>query len=140
MLNLLTLSHLVDEPALARSHRADAASCSAPRLEQMGRGRADDGGGAVDLSRRRSQVVIVGPRHDARELIAGSWPRSICRSASWCRSSRARAQAALARALPFIASMEMRDGRPTAYVCRDFTCGEPVTDAVRCSRAQIDGS
>ena len=37
-------------------------------------------------------------------------------------------QAALARHLPWIAPMTLRDGRATAYVCRDFTCREPVTD------------
>ena len=38
-------------------------------------------------------------------------------------------QASLARMLPFIGSMTMRDGRATAYVCHDFTCDEPATDA-----------
>ena len=38
-------------------------------------------------------------------------------------------QAELARMLPFISAMEMRDGRATAYVCHDFTCTEPTTDA-----------
>ena len=38
-------------------------------------------------------------------------------------------QAELARMLPFISAMEMRDGRATAYVCHDFTCTEPATDA-----------
>ncbi len=38
-------------------------------------------------------------------------------------------QSELARLLPFIASMDMRDGRATAYVCHDFTCSEPATDA-----------
>jgi len=37
-------------------------------------------------------------------------------------------QAALARALPWTASMGLRDGRATAYVCQAFTCREPVTD------------
>jgi uncharacterized protein YyaL (SSP411 family) len=36
-------------------------------------------------------------------------------------------QRALAPALPFIGSMMSRRGAATAYVCRDFTCGEPVT-------------
>jgi uncharacterized protein YyaL (SSP411 family) len=34
----------------------------------------------------------------------------------------------LARLLPFIASMDMREGQATAYVCRDFTCGAPVVN------------
>jgi uncharacterized protein YyaL (SSP411 family) len=37
-------------------------------------------------------------------------------------------QDALARVLPWVSAMSMRDGRATAYVCRAFTCREPVTD------------
>jgi uncharacterized protein YyaL (SSP411 family) len=32
--------------------------------------------------------------------------------------------------------MRMKDGRPTAFVCRDFTCREPVT-AVEALTAQL---
>ncbi|MGE0445137.1 MAG: thioredoxin domain-containing protein [Vicinamibacterales bacterium] len=35
---------------------------------------------------------------------------------------------ALARLLPWTAAMTPRDGEPSAYVCRDFTCLEPTTD------------
>ena len=38
-------------------------------------------------------------------------------------------QTALARLLPFVAPMTERDGRATAYVCEDFVCRAPVTDA-----------
>ena len=38
-------------------------------------------------------------------------------------------QARLAKALPFVEPMTMRDGRATAYVCLNFTCQEPVTTA-----------
>ena len=33
---------------------------------------------------------------------------------------------ALARLVAFAAAMPMRDGRATAYVCRDFACRQPV--------------
>jgi len=36
-------------------------------------------------------------------------------------------QARLARLLPWIAPMTMREDKATAYVCRDFACEQPVT-------------
>ncbi len=36
-------------------------------------------------------------------------------------------QARMAALLPFVQSMSARDGRPTAYVCKNFTCDAPVT-------------
>jgi hypothetical protein len=38
-------------------------------------------------------------------------------------------QRALGEAMPFIAAMQQKDGRATAFVCRDFACREPVTTA-----------
>jgi uncharacterized protein YyaL (SSP411 family) len=35
---------------------------------------------------------------------------------------------ALGSMMPFVASMTPRDGRAAAYVCREFTCRQPVTD------------
>ena len=35
----------------------------------------------------------------------------------------------LARLMPWTAPMAMREGRATAYVCRDFTCRQPTTSA-----------
>jgi uncharacterized protein YyaL (SSP411 family) len=32
------------------------------------------------------------------------------------------------RLLPWMAAMKERDGQPTAYVCRDFSCQAPTTD------------
>jgi uncharacterized protein YyaL (SSP411 family) len=34
----------------------------------------------------------------------------------------------LSRSVPRLAAMEMRDGRATAYVCREFACQAPTTD------------
>ena len=36
---------------------------------------------------------------------------------------------ALSRVLPWVKGMGMRDGRATAYVCRDFACRAPVHTA-----------
>jgi uncharacterized protein YyaL (SSP411 family) len=36
-------------------------------------------------------------------------------------------QDAVARILPFTAAMSARDREPAAYVCRAFTCRQPVT-------------
>ena len=35
-------------------------------------------------------------------------------------------QEGIAATLPLLASMRERNGEPTAFVCRDFTCREPV--------------
>ena len=38
-------------------------------------------------------------------------------------------QERLARTIPLIGAMRMKDLKPTAYVCRDFACQAPVTSA-----------
>jgi uncharacterized protein YyaL (SSP411 family) len=30
--------------------------------------------------------------------------------------------------LPWVGGQTMREGKPTAYVCRNFVCGRPTTD------------
>ena len=36
-------------------------------------------------------------------------------------------QQSLAQLMPFVGPMRMIDGHATAFVCRDFTCSQPVT-------------
>jgi uncharacterized protein YyaL (SSP411 family) len=43
-------------------------------------------------------------------------------------------QESLGRLIPAIGAMTLRDGRATVYVCRNFACEEPVTDASRLGR------
>jgi hypothetical protein len=47
------------------------------------------------------------------------------------------ADAALAARAPWLAAMTSKDGKATAFVCRDFTCREPVTDEAALA-AQLD--
>ena len=77
-----------------------------------------------------AQVVVVGPRAHAgtvalvREVGQKYQPFIVV-----VPVEPGARQDELARVLPFIAEMKMRDGRPTAYVCRDFACDEPATEA-----------
>ena len=77
-----------------------------------------------------SQTVIVGPagRDDTvalqREVARRYRPFGVV-----VPVSPGPAQDALSALLPFVGPMRMRDGMATAYVCRAFTCREPVTDA-----------
>jgi uncharacterized protein YyaL (SSP411 family) len=82
-----------------------------------------------------TQVVIVGDRAGedtralervvARHYLPGGVVVPIDTAAS---AEAAERRAALAARLPWTAAMTARDGRATAYVCRDFACREPVTD------------
>ena len=85
-----------------------------------------------------SQVVVVGERGrpDAaalRRVVAGRYLPFAVR----LNVEPGSARDALGQLLPFVASMGMRDGRATAYVCTDFACREPVTDP-QALAAQLD--
>ena len=75
------------------------------------------------------QVIVLGPRGASgtaalhRALTACFLPAAV----SLVVEPGAHQQAVAAR-LPWVASMEMLDGRPTAYLCRDGACDEPVND------------
>ncbi len=50
-----------------------------------------------------------------------------------------RHRAAMTRALPWTEAMDLKEGRATAYVCRNFTCHAPTIDAVELS-AHLEAS
>ena len=129
VLNLLMLAHLTNEPELFE--RIDKTlRMFGPRMGQVARAVPMMMAALSTYHAKVAQVVIVGQRSDEatrslmKEAAAKYDPFSIV-----VPVEPGDRQAELARMLPFISAMEMRDGRATAYVCHDFTCTEPTTDA-----------
>jgi uncharacterized protein len=130
--NLLVLSHLVDDARWP--DRIDRTlRLFGTRLEQMGRAVPMM---AAALSARLAglqQVVIVeGDAAGGRAPGAAALDQAVALQyvpfAIVLRVGADR-QKQLAGSLPFIAAMTPLDGAAAAYVCRDFTCRQPVTTA-----------
>jgi uncharacterized protein len=138
VLNLLVLSHLVADAQW--DERIDRTlRLFGTRLEQMGRGVPMM---AAALSTRIAgiqQIVVVEPADEPPRKSSGpeasaEAARSLDRMLSGAYLPFAiqlrvtpDTQPALAGSLPFIGAMRPIDGAAAAYVCRDFTCREPVT-------------
>ena len=77
----------------------------------------------------KQEIVIVGPegREDSTRLHGALASRYLPFAVTIPVAPDR--QDDLARLLPFVGAMTMSEGRATAYVCRDFACGQPVTDA-----------
>jgi uncharacterized protein YyaL (SSP411 family) len=134
VLNLLTLAQLTDDPAL-HDRIEKTLKMFGGRLGQLGRAVPMMLAALSTYHASRSQIVVVGPRQASQELLQ-ELAEKYLPFAVVVPVEPGPHQAALARALPFIAPMAMRDG-PTAYICRNFTCGEPVTDAASL-RSQLE--
>ena len=126
-MNLLVLSHLVDDPQwterIERTLRLFGA-----RLEQIGR--------AVPMMAAALSDVHGRPAADRHRRKRSSDDGAMAAGRSRCRylpfavdppRHAAIGGARLAGSLPFLAAMEPVDGTTAAYVCRDFTCRQPVT-------------
>jgi len=123
VLNLLALSHLVtDDTWPDRIDRTLRLFGS--RLEQMGRGVPMMAAALATRLAGVQQVVIVAGSGD------GALERAIALSylpfAIELRVTP-ETQRGLAGSLPFVAAMQPVDGATAVYVCRDFTCRQPVT-------------
>jgi uncharacterized protein YyaL (SSP411 family) len=123
VLNLLTLSHLVADPEWdVRVERT--LRLFATRLEQMGRGVPMMAAALSSHLAGVQQVVVVeGEGGDAldRFLAMRYLPFAIQLRVT------PETQGALGGSLPFLAAMRPLAGITAAYVCRDFTCRQPVT-------------
>ena len=129
VLNLLTLAHLTAEPVYFERVEKTLRMFGS-RLGQLARAVPMMLAALSTYHAGVGQVVIVGPRDNhgtlelERELFAKYDPFSVV-----VPVEPGDRQKLLAEQLPFIASMDMREGRATAYVCRNFVCTDPATDA-----------
>jgi uncharacterized protein YyaL (SSP411 family) len=130
VLNLLTLSHLVADTRwddrIERTLRLFAT-----RLEQMGRG-VPMMAAALSTYRAGVQQIVIaeGDPSASSGRADDTLDRAVAMHylpfAIQLRVSAA-ARNGLAGSLPFLAAMQPIAGITAAYVCRDFTCRQPVT-------------
>jgi uncharacterized protein YyaL (SSP411 family) len=124
VLNLLVLSHLVHDPAW--DDRIDATlRLFGTRLEQMGRGVPMMAAAlAARLAGVQQIVVVKGEQEDdalERAIALSYLPFAIQLRVT------PETQGAVGGSLPFVEAMRPVDGATAVYVCRDFTCRQPIT-------------
>jgi hypothetical protein len=126
--NLIVLAHLTGDDAFR--HRIDRTfGGAAARVAGAGRSVPMMLAALSAWHAGVQQVVLVGARDDesTRNLSRVVAQRYLPFAVTVPVEPGA-SQDRLARLVPFIGAMSLRDGKPTAYVCRDFTCQAPTTD------------
>jgi uncharacterized protein YyaL (SSP411 family) len=128
-INLQTLAALTGEAAWT-ARAAAALGSMRDRLERDGRAVPLMGVALQQWLHPPSQVVVIGPpdRPDTRAL----WSVVHRQYRPWMVAlpvAPGDGHQALAELLPWLGAMTMSEGRATAYVCRQFSCDAPVTDA-----------
>jgi uncharacterized protein YyaL (SSP411 family) len=125
-MNLLTLTHLVDDPLLSERLERTLAGFGA-RAAQQGRAAPMMLAMLSAYHAGIRQVVVVGADAGMRPLLAAAQARYL--PSSIVVPVRPQHRERLAALLPWTAAMEAKDGHAAAYVCRDFTCQAPTADA-----------
>ena len=126
--NLLTLMHLRDDPdAAARVEKT--LGRFGTRLGQAARTLPLMMAALARYHAPATQIVIVGePDASETRMLERVVAARYLPFAVRLRVIPGDGQARLAERLPFLGAMRQIDGLPTAYVCSNFTCREPVTD------------
>ena len=127
VLNLLTLVHLTgDGGAAAKIERT--LGRFGTRLGQAARVVPMMMAALVQYHATATQLVIVGePGADDTRALQGVAAAQYLPFTVRITVAPGAEQKRLGERLPFVTSMQLRDGRATAYVCTGFTCREPVS-------------
>ncbi len=128
--NLLVLLHLGALPGEVTSRIERTFGAFAPRLTDTPRAVPLMLAALSTWHARMSEVVVVGPREGAATAdLLREVERSHQPFVTLVRvDPESEEGPRLANLIPWVAGYAMRDGRPTAYVCRDFACNQPVTE------------
>jgi uncharacterized protein YyaL (SSP411 family) len=125
-LNLLMLSHLTTDGGMTAKVEQTFGRF-ASRAAQMGRAVPMMLAAVSTYHARVPQIVIVGePASDDTRGLWRAVSQQYLPTALVIPVAPSR-QPEVARVLPWVAAMTRREGRATAYVCRNFTCEAPVT-------------
>jgi uncharacterized protein YyaL (SSP411 family) len=125
--NLLTLAHLTSD-ATYRERAQDVFRGFATKLLAHGRTLPMMAAALSASLAAPEQIVVVGPDSDDTEALWKAANRTYRPFAQVFRLIPDDTDAALDRLLPWAANMTMKDGKPAAYVCRNFACEMPTTD------------
>ena len=130
VMNLLVLSHLIDEPLWTDRIERTLLRSFGERLEQLGRGVPMMAAALSTYLAGVQQVIIsrsgkpAAPADPAtvEGAIANRYlPFAIVLTVTEEQRRKLKA------ILPLVAAMEPVDGKTAAYVCRNFSCRQPAT-------------
>ncbi|MBM3778594.1 MAG: thioredoxin domain-containing protein [Acidimicrobiia bacterium] len=133
ILNLLSLAQLTADRSLAdRAERALA--WARPRVAAMPRAMPMAAAALSTFAAGSVQIVIAGPgdRRDTAALMERV--RGVYLPAAVVVPVDPEAAGDRPSEVSWLADMTMRDGRATAYVCRNFVCQAPTTDPAELER------
>ena len=139
--NLLTLAHLSGgEEAREHADRIERTLGRVPAADQAARVVPMLMAAASTYRAGVPQVIIAGAR-DAPGTAAlhRVFTESFLPGAVSLVVEPGAHQAALAERLPWVGALAAREGRPTAFLCRDFACETPATDP-EAFRAQLQAA
>jgi len=127
--NLLVLAHLTGD-AVWRSRVERTFQGSAARIRSAARSVPMMLAGLSAWHAGIQQIAIIAPAGDSsRETLERVAAARYLPFAVIVPVETGERQAGIAVSAPFVAAMRPLEGRATAYVCRDFACQAPATDA-----------
>ena len=128
--NLLTLTHLSgSEGAAGYRDLIDHALRRVPASAQLARVVPMMMAAASTRESGLPQLIVVGQRGVSPTVaLLRVFAESFLPGAVSVVVEPGAHQAAVAERLPWVSTMRQVDGRPTAYLCQDFSCQAPVTD------------